>query len=133
MNRSLSLLSRQCSARKYTRIAALRELLDGALYLYGNLFGAHNEIDSLVDVKSKNSIETSLMKLNQSQNNAPSTVRSILHAGIIGSGLKTPAKEPSDPVPEARDMLLKAITACCRNKVGLIKFVEFIFEAKLYN
>lgn len=117
IKRSLSMLGRLCVTRKFTRITALRELLEGALYTYGNLFGAQNDVETPAAIKISSSTDVSLMKMNQMQN-AASTVRGTLHAGTIGSGLKTPAKESLEPQSDARDMLLKAITACCKSDVS---------------
>lgn len=110
------MLLRYCT-RRHARAAALRELLEGALYTYGNLFGSHNDVECPTRAQLQNTADISLLKLNQSQN-AASTVRSILHAGTIGNGLKTPAKESSDPLPETRDMLLTVLTACLKGDVS---------------
>lgn len=118
MKRAASLLSRYCT-RKHARVAALRELLEGALYAYGNLFGSHNDIECPTRTQLQNVADVSLLKLNQHQN-AASTVRSILHAGTIGNGLKVPAKESSDPLPETRDMLLTILRACLKGDVRLL-------------
>lgn len=114
--RVYSLLARQCSGRKYSRIAALRELLEGALYSYGNLFGVHLDIDFDNGVQSRRREDRLLIKLNQSQNNTPNNIRSFLHAGIIGQGLKYPTKEATAPDSEIRNMMLRAIMACCRQE-----------------
>lgn len=117
IDRAYSLLARQCSERKYSRAAALRELLEGALYSYGNLFGIHLDIDSEKSVQPKHREERLLIKLNQIQNNTPNNIRSFLHAGVIGKGLKLPSKEASSPDSDIRNMLLKAISVCCKNEV----------------
>lgn len=117
VERVYSLLTRQCSGRKYSRIAALRELLEGALYSYGNLFGVHLDIDfDNGVVQNKRREDRLLIKLNQSQNNTPNNIRSFLHAGIIGQGLKFPTKEAAAPDSDIRNMLLRAIMACCRQE-----------------
>lgn len=116
VERVYSLLTRQCSGRKYSRIAALRELLEGALYAYGNLFGVHLDIDFDHGVQNKRREDRLLIKLNQSQNNTPNNIRSFLHAGIIGQGLKFPTKEATAPDSDIRNMLLRAIMACCRQE-----------------
>lgn len=111
------MLARQCSSRKYSRIAALRELLEGALYTYGNLFGIHIDIDFDKSIQSKKRDDRMLIKMNQTQNNTPNNIRSFLHAGIIGQGLKLPTKEATSPDSEIRNMLLRAINACCKQEV----------------
>ena len=105
------MLTRQCIARKSSRTIALRELLEGALFLYGNLFGAQNEN---IENDQRKDLYL-LMKLNQKQGTAPNSIRSILHAGIIGQGLKTPTKESSNPLPNMQNMFLTAVLACCKS------------------
>lgn len=117
IERAYSLLSRHCSGRKYSRITALRELLEGALYTYGNLFGVHLDIDFDKSVQNKKRDDRLLIKLNQSQNNTPNNIRSFLHAGVIGQGLKLPTKEALSPDADIRNMLLRAIVACCKQEV----------------
>lgn len=118
VERVYSLLARQCSTRKYSRIAALRELLEGALYSYGNLFGVHLDIDFDKGLHTKKRDDRLLIKLNQSQNNTLNNIRSFLHAGIIGQGLKFPTKEASSPDSDIRNMLLRAIISCCKQEVS---------------
>lgn len=110
------MLSRQCTARKSSRMVALRELLEGALYMYSNLFGVHSEHDN--ELLAKKRKDKMLLKQNQAQNNTPNNIRSILHAGLIGRGLKVPTMESSIPEPDVRDLFLKAITACCKQEVN---------------
>lgn len=121
VDRVYSLLARQCSSRKYSRVAALRELLEGALYTYGNLFGVHLDIDFEKGLQSKKRDDRLLIKLNQSQNNTPNNIRSFLHAGIIGQGLKLPTKEACSPDSDIRNMLLRAIIACCKQEVSTLE------------
>lgn len=120
------LLARQCSGRKYSRITALRELLDGALYSYGNLFGVHLDINIDKSVQSKKRDDRSLLKMNQMQNNTPNNIRSFLHAGIIGQGLKLPTKEASSPDVDIRNALLRAMIACCRQEVIKAKITDYV-------
>lgn len=87
VERTYLLLARQCSERKYCRVAALRELLEGALFSYANLFGVHLDIESDCDVQKRD--DRLLIKMNQMQNNTPNNIRSFLHAGIIGQGKST--------------------------------------------
>lgn len=117
VERVYSLLSRHCSERKYSRITALRELFEGSLYSYGNLFGVHLEFD-FDKSQSKKRDDRLLIKLNQAQNNTPNNIRSFLHVGVIGQGLKFPTKEALSPDSDIRNMLLRSIVACCKQEVG---------------
>lgn len=119
VERVYSLLTRQCLSRKYSKVAALRELLEGALYFYGNLFGVHLDIDFDKSVQNKKRDDRLLIKQNQSQNNTPNNIRSFLHAGIIGQGLKFPTKEAISPDADVRNMLIKAFMACCKQDVSI--------------
>lgn len=114
VHQAFAMLNRQCTVRKASRTIALRELLEGALFLYGNLFGAHNETDYYQNNEQRKDSEL-LMKLNQRQGSAPNAIRSILHAGIIGHGLKEPTKQASKPDPELQNMFLSAMAACCKS------------------
>lgn len=118
VERVYSLLARQCLGRKYSKVAALRELLEGALYSYGNLFGVHLDIDFDKSVQNKKRDDRLLIKQNQTQNNTPNNIRSFLHAGIIGQGLKFPTKEACSPDADIRNMLIKAFMACCKQEVN---------------
>lgn len=113
-------------------MAALRELLEGALYSYGNLFGVHLDIDFDKGLQNKKRDDRLLIKLNQSQNNTPNNIRSFLHAGIIGQGLKFPTKEASSPDSEIRNMLLRAIIACCKQEVRSIFVFLFVDVAVFF-
>lgn len=117
VQRSYELLARLCATRKYARVAALRELLEGALFLYGNLFGVPNDTDFDSDVHVKKRNDRLLIKLNQAQHNTPNNIRSILHAGLIGQGLKVPTTEAATPEPSVRNLYLGAINACCKYEV----------------
>lgn len=141
--RVINILSRLCTMRKYARTAALRELLEGALFTYGNLFGMQSESEFDAAIKPKKSIEKMLIKINQLHNNTPNNLRSILHAGVIGNGLKVPAKQSEEPKTDARNFLLFAIYACCKQEdnqstidgfssVSLL-LVEFISSDVMYN
>ncbi|KAJ6637430.1 Integrator complex subunit 5 [Pseudolycoriella hygida] len=110
VNRVYSMLARQCIIRKSSRTLALRELLEGAFYSYGDLFGAHSDnINS--DTKKE---MVSLMKLNQNH----CSTRSILHAGIIGNGLQPPMQAAEELKPEMQQFFLGAIAACCKSDVS---------------
>lgn len=114
VDRAIVLLERICSSRRYARSAALRELLEGALFSFGNLFGMQNEIEFDACIKPKKSTEQLLIKANQMHNNTPNNIRSTLHAGVIGHGLKIPAKEAAEPDADTRNFFLRAIMACCK-------------------
>ncbi|KAG4068286.1 hypothetical protein HA402_007806 [Bradysia odoriphaga] len=107
VNRAYSMLTRQCTIRKSSRTLALRELLEGAFFSYSDRFGAHSE----TSYESKKDT-VSLMKLNQNH----CSIRSILHAGIIGSGLQAPMHVPDNLDPEMQQMYLGAIAACCKSE-----------------
>lgn len=128
IERSYELLARLCASRKYARVAALRELLEGALFLYGNLFGVPNDtdFDNNAHVQKRN--DQLLIKLNQAQNNTPNNIRSILHAGIIGQGLKVPTTEAAAPEPSVRNLYLEAINACCKYEVKIHFKFTFMFR-----
>lgn len=118
---SYELLARLCATRKYARVAALRELLEGALFLYGNLFGVPNDSDFGKNIHLQKRNDQLLIKLNQAQHNTPNNIRSILHAGLIGQGLKVPTTEAAAPEPSVRNLYLGAISACCKYEVISIK------------
>lgn len=87
--------------------------------MYGNLFGAHTENNYIENGEQRRDSEL-LLKLNQKQGNTPSAIRSILHAGVIGQGLKVPTKQATKPDPELQNAFLNALTACCRNSVSCV-------------
>lgn len=123
VERSYELLARLCATRKYARVAALRELLEGALFLYGNLFGVPNDTDFDRNGHVKMRNDRLLIKLNQAQHNTPNNIRSILHAGLIGQGLKVPTTEAATPDPSVRNLYLGAINACCKYEVFSIRIL----------
>lgn len=106
------MLARQCTIRKSSRTLALRELLEGAFFTYGDLFGAYS--DATNECKKET---VSLMKLNQNH----CSIRSILHAGIIGHGLQTPMQIADKLEPEMQQLFLGAIAACCKSEVSYTK------------
>ncbi|GAB0088755.1 Integrator complex subunit 5 [Sergentomyia squamirostris] len=108
INRCFNLLNRQCSCRKAARTAALRDLLDGALFTYRKVFG-----DNGVEMESLN--EDSLMSLNQKQRFSAITSRISLHSGIIGNGLKTQVSPANRAQSEIQKLYLDAIMACCQD------------------
>ncbi|XP_055526401.1 integrator complex subunit 5 [Wyeomyia smithii] len=112
LHRCYQLLSRHSATRKAARTAALRDILEGALFLYGNLFGSQTESDS-VDYSRPDEL---LIKLNQKQGIAMNAARlSVLHAGIIGLGPKQPVKSADGPEVEMQNRLISAIVACCQD------------------
>lgn len=110
--RCCQLLSRHCATRKAARTAALRDILEGALYLHGHLFGSHTEPDT-VDYGRPDEL---LIKLNQKQGITMNASRAtVLHAGVIGQGPKLPFKKPDGPESEMQNRLISAIVACCQD------------------
>ncbi|CAD7083690.1 unnamed protein product [Hermetia illucens] len=114
---ALTLLRRQCTnSGKAARTICLQDLVEGALFTYSKLFGGIVDDDSNEDDEVGISENEKLIVLNQKQDAGPMANRSVLHAGLIGKGLKS---EPTDPVIEKPDAelqahLLKAIDACCQ-------------------
>lgn len=118
-NRCYSLLSKQCAGKKGVRSAALRDLLEGALFLYPNLFGAplHVAEKSLIYHKK----DESLLKLNQRQGVTLNVSRSsILHSGVIGCGVPKVSQPwiPDGLDGDIKNLFLKAIVACCCQDEG---------------
>ncbi|XP_035895402.1 integrator complex subunit 5 isoform X2 [Anopheles stephensi] len=112
LNRVYALLSKHCGHRKAARTAALRELLEGALFMHGNLFGSQSESQAY----SFDKPDDFLIKLNQKQGIALNASRAtVLHAGIIGQGPKIPTKKAIGPASEMQNHLLNAIVACCQD------------------
>lgn len=125
IGRSISLLDRTCSKRNFIKIAALRNLLEGALFTYNNRFGDNKLLESERQFSEFDHNKRKLILSNQSQNNTPNNIRSFLHAGIIGRGLKPTSKPISAPQLEVRDILLKAISVCCRQDVRKSEFIRY--------
>nr|XP_019561577.2 integrator complex subunit 5-like [Aedes albopictus] len=110
--RCYQLLSRHSATRKAARTAALRDILEGALYLHGHLFGSQTEQDT-VDYGKPDEL---LIKLNQKQGVAMNASRAtVLHAGVIGQGPKQPVKTAEGPQTHMQDKLVSAIVACCQD------------------
>ncbi|CAO1437093.1 unnamed protein product [Diamesa tonsa] len=116
IDRCYTMLSKQCLGRKVIRSAALRDLLEGALFVHGNLFGTPGTEDS-----SKSQIyhqkDELLLKLNQKQGIAVSR-SSVLHSGVIGSGVPKMSQQwTSDGLnDDIRNIYLKALVACCHDE-----------------
>lgn len=116
INRVLVLLQRQCRARKSSRSACLRELVEGALFYYGYLFGQYEDppMDELLIPENE-----MIIVQNQKQSFGPNSNRSILHAGVIGRGLRPENALAGELCPpEAQTLLLKALEMCCSDIVG---------------
>lgn len=113
-DRCFSLLSKQCIGRKGIRSAALRDLLEGALFLYPNLFGAPIHVAEKSHIYHKK--DESLLKLNQKQGISLNVSRSsILHSGVIGCGVPKVSQPwiPDGLGSDIKNFYLKAIVACC--------------------
>ncbi|XP_053670409.1 integrator complex subunit 5 [Anopheles nili] len=112
LNRLNSLLTKHCGHRKAARTAALRELLEGALFMHGALFGSQSETEAY----SFDKPDDLLIKLNQKQGIALNASRAtVLHAGVIGQGPKIPSKGAIGPASQMQNHLLNAIVACCQD------------------
>lgn len=127
IHRSYTLLSKQCIGQKAALAISLRELLEGALFTYGNLFG------SLVDEEPEKEEKCeSLLKLNQQQGIAMIASRSlVLHAGVIGDGPKLPSRDAQGPQHDIKNIFLNAIEACCSDTDLLLKIEGYNFAALL--
>lgn len=108
------MLQRQCTTRKAARTAALRELLEGALFLYGNLFGAHNEYSAASATAPRPPDSEQLLKVNQKLGTQSAAQRAILHVGLIGLGPKQPTQAVGRPDAELQQYFLAALAACCQ-------------------
>ncbi|KAM7364141.1 integrator complex subunit 5 omd isoform 1-T6 [Cochliomyia hominivorax] len=111
VNRSYELFQRQCRARKFSRSACLRELIEGSLFYYGYLFGQYEEpvYDELKIPKHE-----MVLLQNQKQSLGPNANRSILHAGVIGRGLRPGNMIFGKNCPaEMQTLFLKALDVCC--------------------
>ncbi|XP_035774814.1 integrator complex subunit 5-like [Anopheles albimanus] len=112
LQRAYTLLSRHCGLRKAARTAALRELLEGSLFVYGTLFGSQAD----TQVYRIEEPDDLLMKLNQKQGIALNAAGvTVLHAGIIGQGPKVPGRGANGPETTMQNRLLNAIVACCQD------------------
>ncbi|XP_036324648.1 integrator complex subunit 5 isoform X2 [Rhagoletis pomonella] len=112
VNRAYLLLARQCSARKAARSACIRELVEGALFYYGYLFGQYEEPEAnQLDIPEHEMV----LLQNQRHSLGPNANRTVLHAGVIGRGLRSDciAKDQKGCPAETQTLLLKALDACC--------------------
>lgn len=115
-SRCFSLFTKQCSDRKGVRASALRDLIEGALFIYGNLLGSSRQKNDKVITDSLK--EESLLRLNQKQGISLNASRSsILHSGTIGSGVAKVAQQwmPDALNNDVKTLFIKAIVACCHD------------------
>uniref|UniRef100_A0A1B0BJZ1 Integrator complex subunit 5 C-terminal domain-containing protein n=1 Tax=Glossina palpalis gambiensis TaxID=67801 RepID=A0A1B0BJZ1_9MUSC len=111
VNRVYVLFQRQCRARKACRTACLRELIEGALFYYGYLFGQFEE--PLMDELQIPETEMVLLQ-NQRQSLGPNANRTVLHAGVIGRGLRPDNMCTGETCPsEMQNLFIKALDVCC--------------------
>ena len=114
-------MQRQCRARKASRSACLRELIEGSLFYYGYLFGQYEE--PILDELQIPENEMVLFQ-NQKQSLGPNANRSILHAGVIGRGLRPENMSFTDRCPpEMQSLFLKALDICCSDYVCPFKLL----------
>lgn len=126
------MLQRQCTARKSSRTVALRELLEGALFLYGNLFGAHHDYDqqTATDMpvqhqphqhqprRSDGTADEPLLKANQRHGGHPAMLRRVRKEKPAAAAPSPPPPPPSHalrPNAERQDLFLAALAACCKS------------------
>lgn len=127
-DRCFSLLTKQCLNR-CIRSAALRDLIEGALFLYPNLFGAPLQIVEKSHIYHKK--DESLLKLNQKQGISLNVSRSsILHSGVIGCGVPKVSQQwvPDSLDGDIKNLFLKAIVACCLNTENEGSCNKFLLE-----
>ncbi|CAG9808042.1 unnamed protein product [Chironomus riparius] len=122
MERCFNLLSKQCSGKKGIRNVATRDLLEGALFLYTDIFKPKGLIQTTCEHKYTKKKETSLLKMNQKQiislNFSKSSI--LLHSGIIGSGISKSIQHLNEHVndvdEEVKNFYIKAIVSCCQDE-----------------
>lgn len=114
MERCFSLLSKQCSAKKGIKTTILRDLLEGALFLYPKVFTKQRESVTKEVQKVR---ENSLFRMHQRQVNTLSFSKSsiLLHSGLIGSGIskKYDNLKKFDIDDETKNYYIKALVSCC--------------------
>lgn len=119
VNRACEIFQRQCRARKIARSACLRELIEGSLFYYGYLFGQYEE--PVFDELKIPEHEMVLLQ-NQKQSLGPNSNRSILHAGVIGRGLRQDNMSTVIHCPQEEQILfLKALDVCCWDYVRIFE------------
>lgn len=95
----------------------MRELIEGTLFYYGYLFGQYEEplIDELLIPEHE-----MILVQNQKHSFGPNSNRSILHAGVIGRGLRPENMLMGERCPpEMQSLLLKALEMCCSDNVSM--------------
>lgn len=141
VEKSLNLLKYQCNNSKTCRQSCLRALLEKGIFNYGYLFGCYEESD-----KVENGIKKNETLLHQNRKHiGPNSHRSVLHAGVIGEGLRKRTMDPfgMQPNDDIQNLYLKAITICCMDiekpssSEGFMAMslflVEFISTDVMYN
>lgn len=139
VSRLMNVLRVVCASRKGVKVAAIRDLLEGALCVHRPLFGGP-PFDNVLDTAP--ALE-SMMRLNQNQDVISGTNRSYLHAGLIGQGVRAATEQPSELSTEVQKLFLDAISACCYDPdrtvvtdgfttVSLL-LVEFVSPDVMYN
>lgn len=93
----------------------MRELLEGALFYYGYIFGQYEE--PLIDELQIPASEMVLLQ-NQCQNQGSNANRTVLHAGVIGRGLRLESYLVEKGCPsDMQTLFVKALDACCSDLV----------------
>lgn len=141
VEKAVNLLQYQCNKNKTCRQSCLRALLEKGIFTYGYLFGSNEETDMVQNEINKN--ET-LLHQNR-KHIGPNSHRSVLHAGVIGEGLRKRNMDSCglEPNHEIQNLYLRAITICCldidkpNSSEGFIAMslflVEFISTDVMYN
>lgn len=123
VNEIFVLLQRICRARKVSRTACLRELIQGALFYYRYLFNQYEELetDELCIPRSE-----MVLLQNLRQNLGPNSNRTTLHAGVIGRGLRMDLVQNSklSCTNEQQRLFIKSLDVCCNDLVKY--FIYFI-------
>lgn len=104
-----AILTKVCQGRKGIKIAALKELIESAVFVHRDLFGGPAFAQTTVLGPA---IE-SMMRLNQEQDAISGTNRTALHAGLIGQGLKRAERPVAEPSAELLNHYVDAVSACC--------------------
>lgn len=141
VEKAVNLLKYQCNKNKTCRQSCLRALLEKGIFTYGYLFGCYDEWDMVENEINKNETLLHQNRKHIGQNSH----RSVLHAGVIGEGLRKRTVDPCglEPNDEIQNLYLRAITICCldiekpNSSEGFISMslflVEFISTDVMYN
>lgn len=93
-------------------------MIEGSLFYYGYLFGQYEE--PVFDDLQIPEHEMVLLQ-NQKQSLGPNANRSILHAGVIGRGLRPENIQIGEGCPhEVQTLFLKALDVCCSDYVCIL-------------